>query len=297
MGVSQMETAMSTATTPSSSSISVRQPGFDFTPGFPRWWHSGEPWLSHYWNSFSMLFPLGERHTVDIARDCLERLQVAQHPVLLADTLAFIGQEAAHRRAHIEYNRVLEAQGYRNSVEPLLAWQLKQARGRSLRAQLAMGAAFEHWTATLADLHLARPARTDGMAELPRQTWEWHGAEETEHKSVLFDLYRCSGGGYWLRCAAFFFMTLLLFFNVSWQQAAMLRRDGVLLRPHTWRVALRDWFGRGGAAWHHLPRMAAYLRPGFHPAQHDSRALIEDWISRSAGQYRVVSPAAGAGTS
>jgi predicted metal-dependent hydrolase len=274
------------STTPSS--ISVRQLNVDFAAGFPRWWHSGEPWLSHYWNSFSMLFPLGERHTVDIARDCLVELDKSGPPALQADARAFIGQEANHRRVHIEYNKVLEAQGYRNSVEPLLAWQLRQARGRSLRTQLAMGAAFEHWTATMADFYLGTPARSEGMAELPRQVWEWHGAEESEHKSVLFDLYRWCGGGYWRRIAAFVFMTLILFINVSYQRTAMLRHDRALLLPHTWRVALRDWFGRHGVAWHHLPRMLDYLRPGFHPAQRDSQALIEDWKQRSAGQYRIV---------
>jgi predicted metal-dependent hydrolase len=271
----------------------VRRPNFDFAAGFPRWWHSGEPWLTHYWNSFSMLFPLGERHTVDLARACLEPLQAAQQPALLADVRAFIGQEAAHRRAHIEYNRVLQAQGYTNSVEPLLVRQLQQARRRSLRTQLAMGAAFEHWTASIAELNLARTARNDGMAELPRQVWEWHGAEELEHKSVLFDLYRWSGGGYGLRCGAFLFMSLLLLFNVSWQRTAMLRRDGVLLRPRTWRVALGDWLGRGGTAWHQLPRMLDYLRPGFHPSRRDSRALVEGWSRRAAGQYCLVRSAAG----
>lgn len=268
--------------------ICVREPNLDFSGGFPRWWHSGEPWLSHYWNSFSMLFPLGERHTVDVAGGCLDALRQNGPPALLADALAFIGQEAAHRRVHLEYNRVLEAQGYRNTVEPLLAWQIRQARKRSQRTQLAMGAAFEHWTATLSDFYLGPPPRSAGMAELPRRVWEWHGAEEAEHKAVLFDLYRWCGGGYWLRLGCFLFMSLLLMFDVAFQHTAMLRQDGVLWRPHTWRVALRERWGRQGAAWHHLPRMLAYLRPGFHPGQYDARASIEAWKQRAQGQYRVL---------
>ncbi len=279
---------MSTETPASVSSIPVRQLHVDFAAGFPRWWNNGEPYLSHYWNSFSMLFPLGERHTIDIARDCLVDLETSNRPVLLADARAFIGQEAAHRRVHIEYNQVLDAQGYSNNVEPLLKWQLHQARRRSLCTQLAMGAAFEHWTTTIADFNLGTPTRNDGMAELPRRVWEWHGAEESEHKSVLFDLYLWIGGGYWRRIAAFLFMTLLVFFDLSYQRTAMLHRDRVLHQTHTWWVALRAGFGRQGTAWHHLPRMAAYLRPGFHPSQRDSCSLIEDWKQRSAGQYRIV---------
>ncbi len=281
---------MSSANMESTSSIPVRQLNVDFSTGFPQWWHSGEPYLSHYWNSFSMLFPLGERHTVEIARDCLAGLDLdkSERPALQADTWAFIGQEAAHRRVHSEYNRVLDAQGYRNSVEPLWQSQLRLMRRCSLRTQLATGAAFEHWTATLADFHLGTTVTTEGMAATPRRVWDWHAVEETEHKSVLFDLYLRSGGGYWHRVLSFLFMTLVLVFDLSYQQIAVLHRDRVLHRPHTWRVALRAWFGRHGMAWHHLPHIAAYLRPGFHPNQHDSRALIEHWKLRAAGHYRIV---------
>jgi predicted metal-dependent hydrolase len=287
---------MSAETDGSTSSIPVRQLLVDFGGGFPRWWHSGEPYLSHYWNGYSMLFPRGERHTVDIARDCLADLEKSDRPGLLADTRAFIGQEAAHRRVHIEYNRVLDAQGYRNQVEPVWEWQLGLMRRCSLRTQLATGAAFEHWTATLADFHLGTPTTTGGMVEPPRRVWDWHAVEETEHKSVLFDLYLRSGGRYWHRILMFLFMSLVLVFDLSYQQAAMLHHDRALHRPHTWWVALRAWFGRQGMAWHHLPRLAAYLSPGFHPNQHDSSALIADWKSRSAGQYRIVHAASGPST-
>ncbi|MDR3416487.1 MAG: metal-dependent hydrolase [Nevskia sp.] len=280
---------MSTETV--ASSIPVRRLNVDFSAGFPRWWHSGNPYLTHYWDSLSMFFPQGERQTIDWARACLADLQNSGQTALLADAKAFIGQEAAHRRVHVQYNEVLKAHGYRNWVEPLLGWQLRRAESFPHRLQLSLGAAFEHWTTILGDYYLSVPSRFDGMADPPRRVWEWHSLEETEHKTVLFDLYRWKGGGYLLRLFGFLFMTSLIVLDLSVAQASMLFHDRVLHRPSTWGFAMRFWFGRQGLLWHHLPLVWAYMKPGFHPSQHDSSALVEDFRQRLQGKYQVLDPA------
>jgi predicted metal-dependent hydrolase len=281
---------MSTETLAGVSNIPVRRLNVDFSAGFARFWHSGSPYLSHYWDSLSLFFPQGERQTIDWARECLADLQKDGHIALLADAVAFIGQEAAHRRVHTQYNEVLKANGYRNWVEPVLGFQLRCAKIFPRRLQLSLGAAFEHWTTILGDYYMSVPSRFDGMADPPRRVWEWHSLEETEHKTVLFDLYRWRGGGYMLRVFGFLFMTSLIVFDLSVGQVAMLHRDRALHRADTWKVAIRAWFGRQGLLQHHLPLIWAYLQPGYHPSQHDSRPLVEDYRQRLQGKYRLLAP-------
>ncbi|MDB5972440.1 MAG: hypothetical protein JWQ90_4890 [Hydrocarboniphaga sp.] len=278
--------------------IPVRQLLVDLSAGFPRHWHGSDPYPSHFMNSFSMLLPLGEQYVIEIARRCQPALQAAGHVALSQDVLGFIGQESAHRRVHASYNRVLAEQGYSGTVEQLLEAQLNLFRRRGLTTQLAVGAAIEHWTTSMGDYQLRNTAWAARMAEPLRTIWDWHAAEESEHKSVLFDLYRFSGGGWLRRCAVFAGISLVLLFDLAFQQTSMLRRDRVLLRLSTSLSALRYWWGRGGMGWHLLPRLLAYFRPGFHPLRQDNRDLIEIWRRDHAACYRVLRspPAAAAET-
>jgi predicted metal-dependent hydrolase len=242
-------------------------------------------------NSFSMLLPLGEQYVIEIARRCQPALQAAGHAALLQDLQGFVGQEAAHRRLHAVYNQVLAEQGYPGVVERLLAVQLNLFRRRGLVTQLAVGAAIEHWTTSMGDYQLRNSAWSARMAEPLRTVWDWHAAEESEHKAVLFDLYRFSGGGWLRRCAVFAGISLMLMFDITFQLTGMLRRDRAWRQPRTWFSALRCWWARGGMGWHLLPRLLAYFRPGFHPLRQDNRDLIEIWKRQYAARYRILRPA------
>jgi predicted metal-dependent hydrolase len=282
--------------------IPVRQLLVDMSAGFPRHWHGGDAYASHLMNSFSMMLPLGEQYVIEMARRCQPMLQAAGQLALLQDVQSFIGQEAAHRRLHADYNRVLADQGYSTAIERLMQAQLSVFRKRSLVTQLAVGAAIEHWTSLMGDYQLRNSAWAARMAEPLRTVWSWHAAEESEHKAVLFDLYRqlcCrrprgSVRGYLRRCAVFVGISLVLLFDLAWSQAGMLSHDGLIWHRRSSASALRLWCGRGGLGRHLLPRLLAYFRPGFHPLQQDNRALIEIWRRDYAAIYRIRSmPAAG----
>ena len=63
------------------------------------------------------------------------------------------------------------------------------------KVQLAITAALEHYTASLAELLLESPdARA--LLDIPevRSLFLWHALEESEHKAVAFDVYRHAGG-------------------------------------------------------------------------------------------------------
>ena len=54
----------------------------------------------------------------------------------------------------------------------------------------------EHFTAILAEFMLAHPQALDGAEPRLRTMWLWHSAEESEHRSTAFDVYRALGGGW-----------------------------------------------------------------------------------------------------
>ncbi len=70
--------------------------------------------------------------------------------------------------------------------------------------QLAATAAFEHFTALLAVLALREDVMLDEAHPQLAALWRWHAVEETEHKSVAFDVFAHLGGGWlqraWVMC-------------------------------------------------------------------------------------------------
>lgn len=254
----------------------IRQPRFALDRGRARHWHGGDPYLTHSFDALSMMFPIGEQSFIDSVRPFLPDLTGKPH--LRAQALAFIGQEGAHRCIHADYNEQLAALGYRNRLERWLRLRVAAARWLPRLDRLAITVAFEHYTAVLGAAALANPAWLRGADPEVAKLWQWHAVEETEHKAVAFDIYRACGGGELRRALWFLPATLLLTLDTLVQVAAMLARDGALLRASTWRSAWRFWFGEAGAARHLLRHALAYLRPGFHPWQTDNRSDVDRWL-------------------
>jgi predicted metal-dependent hydrolase len=128
----------------------------------------------------------------------------------------------------------------------------------------------------------------DGADPAMRLVWSWHAAEETEHKAVAFDVYRAAGGGYWRRVLWFVHASVVFWTDTFVQTAFNLKRDGALFKPGTWASAARMWFGRRGVAWHLFWPCLQYLRPSFHPWQHDNSQLVTMWLQGNIAAYRAV---------
>lgn len=119
-------------------------------------------------------------------------------PQLKAQVGGFIGQEAMHGREHNRYNRILDVQGY--DVKPLersLREDLAFAQENlSPRHQLSITYALEHFTAIMADAALRDDSLFDRADPRYAALWRWHAVEETEHKAMAFDVYRCVAPGW-----------------------------------------------------------------------------------------------------
>lgn len=254
---------------------------------FDRHWCGGDAFRSAFFNALSMSFPAGEQFFIDSVRDGFKRLGPEQQERFRAEVQGFIGQEATHRRIHSLFNAHLEKQGLVNGWEPRSLKDRKVLEGEDVRHWLAITAANEHFTAIFAEWLLTHPEWLVGCEERLKTMWLWHSAEEAEHKSTAFDLYRALGGNHawrvkWMRRVTFVFWR-----DALTQTVSNLRRDGTLWRLQTWSSAARFFFGEKGLIRFSHRRLRAYMRADFHPRQHESR-LSEDWLRANAQQYSVV---------
>jgi predicted metal-dependent hydrolase len=242
----------------------------------PRHWFAGHALATHVVNGVNLLFPAGERFFVRSVRHFLDEVE---DPVLRAQVRGFAGQEGWHAQAHEAFFRVLEAQGYRlerfMSLYQRIAFQVVE-RAAPPKLRLAVTAAAEHFTATLAEaalrdriLDLAHPALQDLLL--------WHAAEEIEHKHVAFDVLRLVDDRYALRMAGLVMATVLL--AGFWLAATtmLLRQDGLGLSRI--RRELGDFDRREGVIKRvFLGGIRDYLRRDFHPAQHDNYDLARTYL-------------------
>ena len=86
--------------------LTVRKLEVDIDSGFERHWHSGDAFLSQYYNALSMSFPVGEQSFIDAVRESAKLLPETPEYAELRTTVAqFIGQEATHKAvAYDVYN-------------------------------------------------------------------------------------------------------------------------------------------------------------------------------------------------
>lgn len=151
-------------------------------------WHEQGSHVSHFFNALSLLFPAGELFFMDSVRHYREQIH---DPELKRQIQGFIGQEAMHSREHVRYNDLLQDAGLPahlldRRLRMILDFQKKHFPAAF---NLAITVALEHYTAILADLLLRDPSRFGDSVEGYRQMWLWHALEETEHKSVSYDVF------------------------------------------------------------------------------------------------------------
>ena len=122
------------------------------------------------------------------------------------------------------------------------------------------------------------PGRTDAGL------WTWHAIEEIEHKAVAYDTFLHATRG-WSRWKRWKLKTLTMllasvrFLRNRWRDAMdLLAQDQIT----GWRARARlFWYlaGKPGILRRIFPAWVAYFLPGFHPWNHDDRALIGKYDS------------------
>lgn len=272
-----LNTRRKTARKPGHVQIAPQRKDFGFRD-VPRYWFDNDPVLTHFLNALSLTFPDGERLFVDSVREFRD---VVTDKARQKEISGFIGQEAMHSLEHDSFNKMLAQQGYREEAEGGQALAQKFiAIGRKRLSKLQLLAAtagLEHFTAILAHRLLSDPALLEKIDPSVRELWAWHAIEETEHKGVAYDLYQDVSGDYAMRVRIFLSATLALASYTSTYTAAFLKHDKLHRKPLTIAKGLWKLFGVNGLLLPIIPEYLQYLRPDFHPWQHDNSDLINEW--------------------
>ena len=261
---------------PASVHIKARNIKFGIGPDMPKYWVSGDPFLTHFMNALSVIFPPGERMFMDAVKAVRERVE---HPETRADIGGFLAQEALHSREHSALNEALRKLGYPvRKMEEGLAERIRVAtKFRGKKMSLAVTVALEHMTALLGFKLLTQEHVRALCDERVLPIWMWHAVEEMEHKAVAFDTYQEVYGDYLPRAIALVTGTIGLFGTAHIFQYYLLKRDGLAHDPKLWAKGLWRLWGPKGLLVDMLPQWLEYFRSDFHPWQQDDSALIADY--------------------
>ena len=266
--------------------IQTRRIEFEYDETLPRHFIAGDPAMSHIVAVLSSLFPEGEDFFVQSVRAYRDQIT---DPELKRQVAGFIGQEAIHGREHRTFNERLARMGYPTRfIDRCVHHGLVGLGSKVLPKahQLAITAALEHYTATLAEVLMAEDEANALFTEPEvRSLFLWHAVEESEHKAVAFDVFQAVSGKHRIR--AFVMTTTTVGFLLAATGGTIL---SLLLDGSTYRHPLRT--ARSVARLRRSPwlskavrgRIRDYNRRDFHPDDHDAAALLEQWRERLFGE-------------
>ena len=265
----------------------VRKLLIDLEAPFPRRWNGGDAFTSAFMNALSMSFPVGEQFFIDSLRRGLKALPPDLQAQHAQDVKLFAGQEATHRHLHGLFNHHLENQGLVNHWAVRAQKRVTQVEKLDVRHGVAATAATEHFTEVLSHWLLSHPDFLAKAEPRIRTMWMWHASEESEHRSIAFDLYAALGGNLTWRLRWMRLMTLFLLIDLLRQTVNNLWHDGSLFQFGTWRSASVFLFGKQGLLRSSLPTWRRYFQPDFHPAQDDD-SLSRQWLQTHENDYSPV---------
>ena len=267
--------------TPVDLTITPRDRRFGRALAQKRWWLGGDPIGSAYHNALSITFPRGEAFFVESVKAFRE----GANPKLAAEIRSFITQEVMHSREHVSFNKRVTDAGYKiDHLEKVVADSLELTKNRPQILNLAVTMALEHYTAMMAHQMLRDPKAFMGADPELSNMWKWHAIEEIEHKGVAYDtwLHATRDWSRWKRWKVKTIMMLIVtknFWTKRWEGTLdLLAQDGIT----GWKAKARlAWYlvGNPGPVRRLALPWLAFFMPGFHPWNHDDRALIGKYDS------------------
>lgn len=262
--------------------IEPRDIEFGVTEGtFPRYWFHNDPWSTQFMNALFAFVPVGERFLCNEFRKLLGEIQ---DPSIHKAALGLIKQERLHAREHAVMNKGLAEYGVPlDEVERIFGPIMKTLEALPTDVKCAFAAISEHFTAILSEVMLEHPEIWDDTPPEVASLMFWHFIEETEHKSVAFDVLNERMGDrpvrmYFTRALGTI-LSLGIFvpyFQITWLN--YVRRDGQLTNLRSAYRALKLFAVKPGITrkvWIGAP--LSFLRPGFHPWDRDNRDALMAW--------------------
>ena len=261
--------------------IPIRHMKFDFDPKLldPKFYMNAEL-ASAYFASLSIFLTRGEDLVIDTAR---YHRDFITDPLLKQRVTSLIGQEAIHSKMHEELNDAFLELDLPVKLFRFLAGYVFEYGFERLPQpmKLSLMAAIEHFTAVLAEYMMNHEEIFfRSQEEKQRAIWMWHMLEESEHKDIAFDVYQTLSNNYALRIAGFFpaLITILMLISAASILVPFYRKPSNLVSLKYWKEIpynFRLIFGlKDGVYGSTLGHIFDYLRPDFHPNDHDTSEFL-----------------------
>jgi len=255
--------------------IIVRDFTFEFPKDLDPVWCPQNPARSHLFNGLSLVFPFLEPYLVRSTQSAIPHIDA---PELVEDMRGFDGQEARHFQCHRRLNELLKSNGYPEllAVEKRIAKSYQRLLKKSLRTQLAYNAGFECMTNGFTNWMINKRTKLFlGASPQVTSFLLMHAVEETEHKTVAYDVYMAYSGKYWPRAIGVFHGSLhVLGFSLIGMMTA-LKKDKVLRQP---RGVLSAIYEVGSLIVNVAPYLLRALLPWHNPRCDDDPKWMRDWI-------------------
>lgn len=279
--------------------INRRMVRFDWS-GTPLHWVPEDPFSTHMINVLHLLLPAGERWFIEVVNEAAPLVE--DDPELDAAIKPFIQQESWHAWAHTVVLEQLAALGIDSEpfVRKLDKWFAVVGSDKPkwppglrrwwLHRRLADVAAIEHFTAVLGQWVIqTRGLDFAGADPVMLDLLRWHGAEEVEHRALVFDVFENLSGSYPTRCLGMLFAGPALL--VWWWKGVryLMANDPTVDRMPRWR----DWLRaarqyRVPGPWTLLVATPTrYLRRSHHPVHEGSTELAEEYLAQSPAARRA----------
>jgi predicted metal-dependent hydrolase len=265
--------------------VKTRRIAFDYPESdLPKYFAEGDLIASHMIAMLSAVFPEGEDFFVRSVRNYRDQIT---DPELKKQVGGFIGQEAIHGREHRRFNDRLNNHGFPTKwVDHRVKVGLGQlARRAPKEYQLAVTAALEHYTATIAEV-LLRDERAQNLSSVPevRNIFLWHAVEESEHKAVAYDVYQTVCGDSKLRIRVMKTTTVIFLGSFLMNTLLSLAKDRNTYRPRVLLESLKALRNNPFFTKRVWERLTDYNRPDFHPDDHETDELLELWRDALFGE-------------
>lgn len=258
------------------SEIIARDLKFGIDDSVPSRWSPEQPEFSHVASAFMGALPYLEPYFIQNLREALPLIADQR---IANDARAFIQQEARHAQQHRDWNQVLARRfpGF-DQLERAIKTRLANSKLRhSLPFRLAYTSGYEALTYQIACFILEqRHTLLQGADPRLLAMLAWHAAEEVEHKSVAFDVFQAVHGGYLLRVVGLGAAFVSSLRDIRAMMYFLMRADG-LLRDDESRARLRTL--RLLLVTKLVPEFRHYLRPSYHPSQHEDPAIVSAWLA------------------
>jgi predicted metal-dependent hydrolase len=276
--------------------IVVRRPLLEYPDDLDPAWNHRAPEFAFAANSVSMLMPYAEPYFVHSTRAALTRPAPSSS---MADPLdaelreraeAYVRQESQHHAQHRRFNDLVVARHpalrrVEGWIERTYGWLDEHC---SLKFNLAFAAGSEAIAFSLA--RWAEDHLHDFFVDtdpVPASLFLWHLAEEVEHKSVAFDLWKAVDGSR----RRYVFAMSISFVLLAWfsflATLTMLFASGRWRRPSAWVRLVRWAFG---LAFTVLPDLAVSATKRHHPTHFADPVFLTSWLSHADPETGALAP-------